>query len=204
MSLIIFDLDGTLSDSHQAIIGCFIAACEDNGQAPPSEDAVSAMIGLPLTTMFEALAPDGPQDDLVATYKSTYVAFDKQHTRLFDGVRELLHALPGPLAIATSKGVSGATRTLRMFGIEDQFAIVLGFDSVERPKPAPDMILEALRRSGHSADEAVMVGDTTFDLEMADAAGVRAIAVGWGAHSAQKLERWRRVDTVDELLAALT
>lgn len=187
--LVVFDLDGTLSDSREAILRTFEAACLDHGVAAPSDAAVAAMIGLPLDHMFETLAPP-PAAPLVQTYKDRYVEFDRLHTRLFPGVLELLQGLEPRLALATSKLQQGAERSLERAGITQLFDVIMGHCPSRRPKPHPDMLLEVLRQAGVSRDDAVMVGDTTYDLEMADAAGVRAIGVAWGHHEVERLSRW--------------
>jgi phosphoglycolate phosphatase len=196
--LVVFDLDGTLSDSREAIVRTFEAACLDHGVPAPQDKAVADMIGLPLVHMFETLTV-GPIAPLVQTYKDRYVEFDRRHTRLFPGILELLEGLDTLKAVATSKMQLGAERSLERAGITAHFDQIIGHDAVPNPKPHPDMLLEVLRRAGVSRDDAVMVGDTTFDMDMADAAGVRGIGVSWGAHGASGLSRWETAHTVDQL-----
>ncbi len=176
----------------------FEAACLDHAVPAPTDQAVADLIGLPLVHMFETLT-GGPVPAMVQTYKDRYVEFDRLHTRLFPGILELLIGLATLKAVATSKMQQGAERSLERAGITAHFDQIIGHDAVPRPKPHPDMLLEVLRRAGVSRDDAVMVGDTTFDMDMADAAGVRGIAVSWGAHGAHRLARWSTAHTVDEL-----
>ena len=201
--LIVFDLDGTLSDSRRAIVDTFLDACSAMGCEPPEPGQVVSRIGLPLDRMFRELT-EGDAQALSAAYRERYLHHDALTTRLFDGVEGLLQELSHhTLAVATSKSTEGAERTVRRAGIRHHFAHVLGHDSVARPKPHADMLVEVMRRSGHPPDETRMVGDTVFDLQMADAAGVRGIAVSWGAHSPERLGPWPLVHTVPELAARL-
>ena len=101
-------------------------------------------------------------------------------------------------AVATGKSQRGAERVVKQFGFEDRFEIVLGGNSVPRPKPHPDMLHAIMEATG--TKDLVMIGDTTYDLEMAHAAGVKAIGVSWGHHTAERLRKWAPVvDTVAEL-----
>lgn len=201
--LIVFDLDGTLSDSRAAIVNTFLEACTEHGHAAPEGDDVAARIGLPLDRMFRELAPGGDVPALVESYKDAYLAHDLRHTRAFPGVPELIASLEGTLAIATSKTQTGAVRSATHIGVVQHFSVILGVDSVQNPKPAPDMLLEAMRVSGHGPGDTVMVGDTTFDLDMADAAGVRGLGVAWGSHGRAGLSRWPVAEDAEELGAIL-
>ncbi len=110
---------------------------------------------------------------------------------------ELL-ARPFRAAVATGKSQRGADRVVRQFDLEGRFEVVLGGDSVPGPKPNPDLLHAIM--AGRSTDDLVMVGDTTYDLEMAQAAGVRAVGVAWGHHSVERLAPWARVArSVEEL-----
>ena len=201
--LIVFDLDGTLSDSKAAILATFRGACRLHGVEVPPDEAIAGRIGLPLEQMFREVAA-GDAAALAATYRETYIPYDQELTSLFPGAEELLvHLADRRLAIATSKSQVGAERSVTRAGIFDHFDVVLGQDSVRRPKPHPDMLVEVMRRAGASREGTVMVGDTTFDLEMADAAGVRGIGVAWGHHVASRLARWEVVDSMAGLRSAL-
>ena len=195
--LVVFDLDGTLVDSTQALLKAHDAAWASVGRARPSDKAILELIGLPLTHIMETLGPEHDPAALSEVYSQAYVAASAEHERLFDGMAELL-AKPFRAAVATGKSQRGADRVVRHFGLEDRFEVVLGGNSVPRPKPNPDMLHAIIERTG--TKDLVMIGDTTFDLEMAHAAGVKAIGVSWGHHSADRLRTWAPVvDTVDEL-----
>jgi phosphoglycolate phosphatase len=105
---------------------------------------------------------------LAEAYSAAYVAASTQHERLFDGIAELM-ARPFRAAVATGKSQRGADRAVNQHGLADRFEVVLGADSVPKPKPNPDLLYAIMKATG--TKDLVMIGDTTYDLEMAHAAG---------------------------------
>jgi phosphoglycolate phosphatase len=200
--LIVFDLDGTLVDSRQAIVSTFQDACQTHGHAEPPAGEIAARIGLPLHRMFGELV-GSDVDALVASFRNLYLGHDAVHSRVFAGAHDLLGGLTSPLAIATSKRQKGAEASVGRHGLAPYFTHVLGHDQVARPKPNPDMLWHLLDRANVTPDRAVMVGDTRFDLEMADAAGVRGIGVAWGMHAPERLSDWPVAQSFDELASLL-
>ena len=199
--LVVFDLDGTLVDSTQALLRAHDAAWASVGKARPTDEAILELIGLPLVHIMKTLGPDEDPEALSEVYSQAYVAASAEHERLFDGMAELL-AKPFRAAVATGKSQRGADRVVRHFGLQDRFEVVLGGNSVPRPKPNPDMLLAIMEATG--TEDLVMIGDTTYDLEMAHAAGVDAIGVSWGHHTKARLARWAPVvDSVGELTRLL-
>ena len=200
--LVVFDLDGTVVDSSEALLRAHEAAFTSVGRSCPPDTAILDLVGLPLGQTMNLLAPDMDAEVLVDAYSHAYARTSKRYERLFDGIRDLL-ARPFRAAVATGKSQRGAERAVARHGLADRFEIVLGANSVVRPKPYPDM-LEAIMEATNST-ELVMVGDTTYDLEMACAAGVKAIGVSWGHHAVDRLEQWAQVvHSVDELSVVLT
>jgi phosphoglycolate phosphatase len=195
--LVVFDLDGTLVDSTGALLAAHDAAWASVGQERPSDEAILELIGLPLVHIMETLGPDHDPMALAEVYSLAYVEAAPACERLFDGMSELL-ARPFRAAIATGKSQRGAERVVKHFGLEERFEIVLGGNSVPRPKPNPDMLHAIMEATG--TKDLVMIGDTTYDLEMAHTAGVRGIGVSWGHHSTERLREWAPVvDSVEEL-----
>ena len=195
--MVVFDLDGTLVDSRLALLGAHDAAWAGVGLPRPPEEAILALIGLPLAEIFERLAPGHDPEPLVARYKAAYPGAAERHEQLFDGMRELL-AGDYRAAVATGKGQRGARATVARHGLSERFEVVLGGDAVPRPKPFPDMLDEVRRRT--SRERMVMIGDTVFDLEMAAAAGVPSIGVAWGHHTRERLAPFGPVaETVEQL-----
>jgi phosphoglycolate phosphatase len=187
----IFDLDGTLVDTPKVIVATALEALRGQGRALPEPQAIRATIGLPLTVAFSGLLGLGEGSPEVQQVVEEYRRLWRAHVvprsaeLLYPGVAEgiqLLRDLGLKLAVATSKVRSGALAQLEAAGIAQHFQAVAGYDSVERPKPDPQMALHVLRELGSSPEAAVMVGDTTHDLLMAHGAGLRAVAVTYGAH----------------------
>ena len=195
--LVVFDLDGTVVDSTRALLEAHEAAWTSLGLVCPPDEAILDLIGLPLVQTMRTLGPDQDPDALAEAYSAAYVKASAQHERLFDGMAELM-ARPFRAAVATGKSQRGADRAVNQHDLGSRFEIVLGADSVPRPKPNPDLLHAIMTATG--TEDLVMVGDTTYDLEMAHAAGVRGIGVSWGHHSVERLREWAPVvDSVDEL-----
>jgi len=195
--LVVFDLDGTVVDSTQALLKAQEAAWESVGRPCPPHEEILELIGLPLTHIMRTLAPDEDPEALGEAYSRAYVETANRYECLFDGMKELL-ARPFPAAVATGKSQRGAERTLNRHGLGNRFEIVLGGNSVPNPKPHPDLLHTIMEATGDK--DLVMIGDTTYDLEMAHAAGVKAIGVSWGHHTVERLEKWAPVvHSVEEL-----
>jgi phosphoglycolate phosphatase len=188
--LVVFDLDGTVIDSSRALLKAHDVAWARVGLERPPDEAILDLVGLPLLETLHTLAPHHDPEPLAAFYSEAYVTAALAHERLFEGMRELL-ARPFRAAVATGKSQRGAERAVHQHGLSDRFEVVLGGNSVPRPKPYPDM-LEAIMTATGTTD-LVMIGDTTYDLEMAHAAGVSAIGVSWGHHTAERLRKWAPV-----------
>lgn len=194
--LVVFDLDGTLIDSTRALLESHKAAWKSVGlKNPPKEDILS-LTGLPLIEIMQKLGPDQDPMALAEVYSQAYVRASR-HECLFEGISDLL-ARPFRAAVATGKSQRGADRVVRQFGFENRFEVVLGGNSVSKPKPNPDLLFSIMKKTG--TENIVMIGDTTYDLEMAHAAGVRGIGVSWGHHPPEILQKWAPVvNSVKEL-----
>jgi len=195
--LVVFDLDGTLIDSSRALLESHTVAFAQMGLERPPAEAILELVGLPLLDTMRTLAPHQDPAVLAESYSRAYVGAAARYERLFDGVTALL-AHPFRAAVATGKSQRGADRTVDQHGLRDRFEIVLGGNSVPRPKPNPDLLHAIMEATG--TEDLVMIGDTTYDLEMAHAAGVKAIGVSWGHHSVARLRPWAPVvDSMAEL-----
>jgi phosphoglycolate phosphatase len=196
LRLAVFDCDGTLVDSQHTIFAAVRAAFESLGALPPLPEIARRVIGLPLLDAMAALVPAGAGLDpavLTARYKEAFIAARARpdfEEPLFPGAVEALDALEAEgylLGIATGKGLRGLERTLAHHGLWGRFATVQTSDSGPG-KPHPDMLLRALAETGTEAGACVMIGDTTFDMQMARAAGAKALGVSWGYHGRTELE----------------
>lgn len=206
--LVIFDWDGTLMDSTARIVQCLARAAGDIGLPLLDNARYRSIIGLGLPEAIRELYPaiDPPTlEAMRVRYAAHFVAAEQQPSRLFPGALELLDRLAGQprqLAVATGKSRRGLDRVWRSSGLDRYFHASRCADE-SRSKPDPAMLLELLSEARVPAERALMIGDTSFDLEMAARAGVDRIAVNWGAHSRERMLPFQPlafVDSFDELL----
>jgi phosphoglycolate phosphatase len=190
-ALIVFDWDGTLADSTQAIALSIQAACVDMGCPAPSLDAARHVIGLGLREAMAYLVPGLPTSDydqMIQRYRAHWLPRDPQ-VALFPGSVAMLAQLAERghmLAIATGKSSAGLRRALHATGVADFFAATRCADQCAS-KPAPDMLQELMQELATLPKHTLMVGDTTHDLQMARHAGVDALAICHGAHARDNL-----------------
>ncbi|HEX4385349.1 MAG TPA: HAD family hydrolase [Myxococcales bacterium] len=195
LQALLLDLDGTLVDTPQAIVDVMQATLTALGRAPAEPQAIRDTIGLPLPESLALLLGIGVAEagEAVQIYRELWhkhVTPRIAHL-LYPGVREGIaewRALGLRLAVVTGKSQEGADGTVALMGMTEQIEVVLGYTSVARGKPAPDLALEALKRLGVPAGDALMIGDSELDVGMAVAAGVRTIAVTYGAQPAGRLQ----------------
>ena len=193
--LVIFDCDGTLVDGQAAICDTMDEAFAAARLPSPDRNEVRRMVGLSLPQALRQLAPgatDDQRDIALDAYKSGYRDRRFKGTLeepLYDGMAELIDRLLDAgwlLAVATGKSDRGLHSCLDLHGIKHHFVSLQTADR-HPSKPHPSMIEQALAEADVASDCAVMIGDTTFDIEMARAAGVRAIGVAWGYHEPSEL-----------------
>ena len=204
--LVIFDWDGTLMDSTGVIASALQCACRDVGIAVPSDREARFVIGLGIVDTLRHVAPDldtEGQKRLGERYRHHFLANEHQ-APLYAGVREMLADLHGRgrrLAVATGKARRGLDRALDATGLRAWFEATRCADE-GFAKPHPDMLLTLMDITGVEPSRAVMVGDTTHDLELAANAGVDAISVSYGAHDEALLATRpakARISTVGDL-----
>jgi phosphoglycolate phosphatase len=189
--LVVFDWDGTLIDSAGAIVACIQAACRDLGLPVPEDERARHVIGLGLADSLAHAVPGLPPSEyprVAERYRHHFLARDAT-LPLFPGTQEMLRTLRASghaLAIATGKSRAGLARALEQTGLRAFFDATRCADQCA-PKPAPDMLVELMDELGADTGRALMVGDTSHDLEMAANAAVPAVAVSYGAHDAARL-----------------
>jgi phosphoglycolate phosphatase len=193
--LIVFDCDGTLVDSQHVIVAAVERAFRAQGLVPPTAAAVHAAIGLSLEVAIATWRPVAELAErtlLVEAYRTAWRALRDEH-----GVHEALYpgALPTLmeldrqghlLGIATGKSRPGLLSVLDHHGLTSLFASLQTADR-HPSKPHPSMLEAAMRETGSTADETLMVGDSSYDMAMARAAGVAAIGVAWGYQPVENL-----------------
>jgi phosphoglycolate phosphatase len=193
--LAIFDCDGTLVDGQADVCYAMSAAFTAIGAPQPDLNEVRRIVGLSLPVAIRSLDPELDEDRARAAVQHYKDAYFKRRQEgllqepLYDGIRELLENLRAggwQLAVATGKSDRGLNACLTEHGIIDMFVSLQTADR-HPSKPHPAMVEAALFEAGVSPAQAVMIGDTSFDMEMAREARVRAIGVAWGYHAPGEL-----------------
>lgn len=212
--LVVFDCDGTLMDSQHMIIAAMETAFERAGRPKPSGRDVRRLVGISLYEAIEALAPDTDLEDrkaIRADYAAAFFAMRESGSHrepLYPGTAETLDRLAEAgylIGLATGKSLKGVHHSLGQYGLLDYFATLQTAD-IGPGKPHPAMLERAMDEAGARPQETILVGDTTFDMEMSRTAGTAAIGVAWGYHETDELMAAGAdivIDRFDELDAAI-
>lgn len=193
--LAIFDCDGTLVDSQATICDAMDACFAGLSLPAPPREATRRIVGLSLVEAMRALHPDGEEavhHALVEEYRRAFTALRAAgtvHEPLFDGIAEAIDALDEGgwlLGVATGKSDRGLAIVLDTHGLTRRFVALHTADR-HPSKPHPSMIEACMADAGAAPETTAMIGDTSFDMAMARAAGVLAVGVAWGYHPAEEL-----------------
>ncbi|MGH8692103.1 MAG: HAD-IA family hydrolase [Burkholderiales bacterium] len=200
--LLVFDWDGTIIDSAATIAECIREASRELGLEVPERSRASHVIGLGLHDAMRIAVPQLPAQrypEFVASYRRHFLAREDS-MQLFEGMRQLLidFSRTHILAIATGKSRRGLDRSLDASGLKPYFAASRCADETN-PKPHPAMLFEIMEELQTDAKSALMVGDTSHDMEMARAAGVDALAVSYGAHAEEGLRACSPLNCVPDV-----
>lgn len=197
VGLILFDCDGTLVDSQHVIVEVMDRTFRAEGLTPPLPEKIRSTVGLSLEVAMSTLLPNSDTTvhrRLAEVYKEQFararLAGDFSEP-LFDGAREVLDYLTASdilLGVATGKSLRGLRMVLEHHRIASRFVTLQTADG-HPSKPHPGMVETAMRETGVPPDATWLVGDTSFDMEMAAAAGARPIGVSWGYHPVSVLRR---------------
>ena len=211
LKLVVFDVDGTLIDSLAHIKQAMRLAFEHCGVAAPEEGAVRSIIGLSLPQAMQRLAPgssEAERDALVEAYKTSFQRSETTEVRvdapLFPGAREALDRLKARtdilLGVATGKSRRGLLRMMGVHALDGYFVTTQVADD-HPSKPHPSMLEQCLSDTGLAPQDAVIIGDTSFDMEMGRHAGFGTIGVRWGYHPDEALTPFtdRMISTFEEL-----
>ena len=195
VELIVFDWDGTLFDSVGQIVASLQFAAQQFEQ-PLTPEAAKSIIGLGLPEVAQVLFPTVPElhTDLLKCYGDHYVAHSTGDA-WFAGIAEMLYGLKNQgvqLAVATGKSRRGLDRVLNQTNSHDLFEITRAA-SETKSKPDPLMLAEILAFTGVKAEQAIMVGDTSYDLEMAQNIAMPRVGVSYGVHTPETLAQFNPI-----------
>ena len=190
---IFFDFDGTIADTVNGILATMTATFKELNLPVPPQDAMKSTIGMLLG---DALQQLGNLDDTqrvlaVKTYQRLFREVELPNTRIFPGVSQTLQTLKSrgvKMAIVTSRGIESLRLILTQNNILEYFDELVTRDNGFKPKPAPDMVNYLLQKMNLAPSDVLVVGDTTFDIDMGTAAGCKTCAVTYGNHSAERLK----------------
>lgn len=189
---VIFDFDGTLADTAYGILKTTEATLKQLGLPAADSGAVVRSIGLPLKGHLAAAGiPEEMLDEAVEIYHDQFYIVAPDFITMYDGVEEILKSLQKAgirMGVATSRGTRSLTMLLESHHIKDCFDAFGTVDSGTKPKPNPDLVEWVMSRLGASPEETLVVGDTTFDIQMGASAGCRTCAVSYGNHPREMLE----------------
>ncbi|ADH89509.1 HAD-superfamily hydrolase, subfamily IA, variant 1 [Ancylobacter novellus DSM 506] len=215
MKLVLFDCDGTLVDSQHVIVAAMTRAFARADLVLPPREAVLGIVGLSLVEAMRRLGEDDPRfpaERLAELYREAFRELRAEQDffePLFPGVRGVIDKLAARddvvLGIATGKSQRGVAMVLGHHGLDGFFSTIQTADDAPS-KPHPAMVLQAMAATGAEPEDTVLIGDTSFDMVMARAAGARAIGVTWGYHTTELLRQSgaeRLVSDADELMRAI-
>lgn len=202
---ILFDLDGTLTDSGEGIINCAKLALTHYGLPIPSEAEMRTFVGPPLHESFIRFGvPKEEAENAVAIYRSRYIPIGKYENHPYEGIREMLENLQSQghkLYVATSKPEGMSADILAHFDLAKYFTMICGA-SMDTSRTNKDAVIAYLLEQCGTQENAVMVGDTAFDVIGAKAHGIPTIGVAWGYGKVEDMEKAGAaaiVHTVEEL-----
>lgn len=209
LRLAVFDCDGTLVDSQARIVAAMRESFLAHDRAPPPDEAIRSVVGLSLPEAVIRVAPDLPPDLILPVSEGYKQAFYRMRQAglheedLYPGILDLLARLEGAgwlLGVATGKSIRGLNAVLETHGLHSRFITLQTADRCPG-KPDPTMLHNAMADAGTPVDATVMIGDTTFDMDMARNARVRGIGVSWGYHPVAALHGAGAVLVADQCAA---
>lgn len=203
---VIFDLDGTLVDSYQAIYLSFKYAYERMGLAPLPFEVVKRVVGQGLGLTFQGLLGEERAPQALSLFRQKYEEVFRDHTHLLPDAHQVVETLHGQgvqLAVATNKFGRFSRAIFEHFGLGNYFAVIVGDGDVAQNKPDPEMLYYAMGKMGREKEETIFVGDSVIDIRTAKNAGLRVYAVPTGNTSREDLEKARPTLLLGRLLDLL-
>jgi phosphoglycolate phosphatase len=210
LKLVVFDCDGTLVDSQHMIVSAMTAAYQAHALPVPEREMLLSIVGLSLVEGFMVLgngAEGYPAQTLAEAYKDAFHALRGNGAPvepLYPGAAAAIELLARrddvALGIATGKSQRGVRLVLGHHGLIERFITIKTADDAPS-KPDPGMVLEAMREAGARPADTIVVGDTVYDIKMAQAAGAAAVGVGWGYHAGAALHDAGAAAVIDDFAA---
>lgn len=209
--LVLFDLDGTLTDSADGIVASFRHALESIGATVPDGDLTGRIVGPPMHHTLTSMGLGERADEAIAAYRADYTSRGWSMNRLFDGIPDLLEDLRRVgvrLAVATSKAQPTAQRILAHFGLDEYFEVIAGASPDGTRAAKAEVVAYALAQLSPLPERVLMVGDRSHDVEGAAAHGIDTVVVGWGYGAGDfdgpdAVAPWHRVAAIADLRAVL-
>jgi HAD superfamily hydrolase (TIGR01509 family) len=186
----LFDLDGTLVDSTEAVVSCMKKTVQDMGGEITDEVELRASFGKGLINTLAPWVPEGTVPEAIEKYLKNFPEYVQKNIKLYDGVLELLDSLQDkgiPMAVITGNKEFEAQGLFDQLNFGHYFPVVICADTIPFQKPSPEPVLEALRRMGKDTSEAVFIGDSEHDIRAGRLAGVKTIAVKGGSSPLERL-----------------
>lgn len=190
----IFDFDGTIVDSQNCMVVAIKKTFKQCGLAEPTDQDIDPYIGLPVERFFKVMVKqyqnENQYDLLLQTFRKIYRQLEEATMVLYDDMRDVLAELSrsNKLFIVSSKKTAILRRNLIFLKIEDYFEDYIGSDQLKEFKPHPEGVLKLISRHHLEAKDCVVIGDTTFDIQMGQAAGCETCAITWGSHTKAQLK----------------
>jgi len=202
--LLVFDWDGTLMDSEARIVACLRAAIEDLELESRDDDSLKNIIGLGLAEAINTLYPGSDEKlhkEMVDSYRYHFLTANPTSSELFEGAEQTLKNLAEAgflLAVATGKGRAGLDKVLEETGLGGYFHATRCSDETFS-KPHPLMLEQLMDELGAEASATLMIGDTEYDMQMANNAGTAALAVSYGVHERERLMQHKPLHCIDAI-----
>lgn len=187
---VLFDLDGTLIDTNELIIASFLHTIDRYAPGKYNRKDVIGWIGEPLYDSLSRIDADNIEE-MMAVYREHNFANHDRLVQEYAGVYATVKTLYDhgfKLGVVTTKFYSGAAKGLTLAGLAPFFSVVVGLDDIARPKPDPEPVNRALAQLGATAERAIMIGDSTTDIEAGKEAGTQTAGVAWTIHGTDKLQ----------------
>lgn len=201
LKYVLFDFDGTLADSNDAVVGMLHLASEKHRGIPFSADELEEVLGKPLIEQM-AFISESSKEELVEFYRAEYRKVRDTLTRPYEGVKEMLVAIKAlglGTGIVSNKGRNGINHGLELLEMSELIDISVSKDDVILSKPNPEGIFKAMKGLGGNAlegDQTIFVGDSGHDIEAGKNAGCKTILVGWTLLNIEKLVATQKPDFV--------